>query len=403
MTDRLPPPVCLRCSPASCAGSCARPPPGGSGGSPPRYLEDSSSPRSVGYLYVQGREENLFPLLRNGLAVCRNGSGSAGGAPEGGEGGGVSLLLVRARRGGTVECPANLWLALTCAPYKCVPASPCRREDCIRCAGPDQGGGVYTRGATANRRVSRIEPIFEAGLRGRDVCRTVLTVPEECREQFARWKVREFTKGKRKGESERVGPVRDARAAVKEFLQKEFGFEYGLESPHPVGHDPEKFHPHLNFLWVRRQGTGFLLPEQLAALKKEWARILGWDGPVVVNHSYIRARPDRQKALAQRRHAYRYFTRPFPGWGWWRGRAVVWLGSYPKGVVTEEKPSPCEDCGETEHKVAGFISEYVHSLWLSLGRPSEMLESNMVQDRRDIATMQKGPLVARAPPGSSVA
>jgi len=134
-------------------------------------------------------------------------------------------------------------------------------------------------------------------------------------------------------------------AKLLAWLKAECGLRYALFSAHPAGdRNPAVFHPHLNFLWVQRKGFGRML--DLDKLREAWAKIIGYDGEVVVHHQWA-------KTDAQIYHQVGYVLRSFPGWGWWRKKAVRWYGKQlPKVDVSDVWV--CPHCGE-EIDILGVV------------------------------------------------
>jgi hypothetical protein len=198
------------------------------------------------------------------------------------------------------------WYVYACGCSKKLVKSGCMHRDCLTCE--DQVGA---------RRASRCRWRLDAGREGRPVLYTVLTVPPELRARYADPAV-----------------WRSACRRAWKVLRKQFGAEYGLEASHPAGEDLEVFHPHANFLWVQRPGFRPFL--DVAALRRAWARILGYDGEVVVYHRYA----DAPGKIA---HWARYVTRTFPGWSWWTP-SVRWYGAFPRELPDREVV--CPGCGQ---------------------------------------------------------
>lgn len=151
------------------------------------------------------------------------------------------------------------------------------------------------------------------------------------------------------------------RRAIWKFMRKRLRGRFAVERTDPAGicrwgsetGEPcacEKcitWHPHLNFLWVRQDGQGWIPEGELAELKAEWGRIIGEhpENPVDVRTAYSVAEPEA--ADRQIRHWSRYLGRTWPGWA-----GVVkshltqrWLGQYPRDVAGENRPVECPVCG----------------------------------------------------------
>lgn len=183
------------------------------------------------------------------------------------------------------------------------------------------------------RRAASIRDRFEGARAGRPVLYTVFTVPLELRaaasdpKTWAKW-----------------------RKAIWKVLRREWGGQFGVQRTDPAGKCAEadrtgelcdcaecrRFHPHLNFLWVQRDG--FRPWIDLERLRASWAAIIGAEGPVVLWTNY---------STASRRlgHWYWYMGRTWPEWV--RSvpdhMRVVWYGEYPR---KQKRPSGCDRCGE---------------------------------------------------------
>jgi hypothetical protein len=189
----------------------------------------------------------------------------------------------------------------------------------------------YCREKIRERRARKIKRRLDAGRTdGRPVVYLVFTVPPSLRSQMVdkkRWK--------------------KAIDRMSRYLRNELGFQYLVERTDPCGEDGETWHPHLNFLGVRKQGfRGFLPPEQLASLKSKWAAICfgsvaaASGKPISVYYAY-------SSEEARISHWCRYLGR---SWSRWEAEfpyhlRVKWLGNAPK-TPPKELPRPCEKCGE---------------------------------------------------------
>ena len=223
----------------------------------------------------------------------------------------------------------------------------CMNENCISCS--DDINIRRTR-----KCVERINV-----LRGNSpVCYTVFTVPPELRIKF----------------QDTVVWGRCVKRILG-VLKKKYGLKYGLGSYHPIGdRNPNIFHPHLDLVWIQKIvffaffGEGeqkekkelkpFLDDQQLKELKKAWKKIIGAEGVVDVFHNYT-----ENEGLIFKR--VDYCIRPFPGWKFWRGKAVRWYGKYPregKDYNAEKYEFPqdeiCEICGQKIRR--WIIRDYLH-------------------------------------------
>ncbi|GAI04751.1 unnamed protein product, partial [marine sediment metagenome] len=135
------------------------------------------------------------------------------------------------------------------------------------------------------------------------------------------------------------------------------GLYYGLGSSHPISEkNPNIFHPHHNFVWIQKLGFKPFL--DVDELRKDWASVIHANCEVDVWHAYGNDESVIFKWVS-------YIVRPFPGWRFWRGKAVRWYGKdYPKEGKDYEpekcdmKDEICEECGE---KIEYWlIRDYLH-------------------------------------------
>lgn len=153
---------------------------------------------------------------------------------------------------------------------------------------------------------------------------SVFTVPDSIRERYLDPK--EWSKVRRK---------------VWMVLKSKFGGSYGFEASHPIGENQSKFHPHLNFIWIQKNGYSPFIDVEM--LRQEWSTILKVDEADV--YTQYTSSPARIM------HWCKYVTRVFTGYSEWTGR-TRWYGSYPKSNQIE--PSVCPDC-KCRIKVIGRI------------------------------------------------
>lgn len=213
------------------------------------------------------------------------------------------------------------------------PFGACSRLDCETC-----------RPANALRRARSVKAALLARPDKRPVLYTVFTVPPAGRAQFVdrkRWRV--------------------AVKSIITYLKRYHGFEYGAECSHPNGdRDPAVFHPHVNLLWVQREGFKPLFTgEQLAGIRNAWSNAIGGYAPVDIHHQYVKRR-ERFRIW----HRCKYMTRPFPKWAAWCG-GVQWYGRRPK-VPDNSKKNPCGKCGH-EFKIVGQSSLAAYLKYLATG------------------------------------
>ncbi len=209
------------------------------------------------------------------------------------------------------------------APYRGVRGCGCSvrvvRDHCdkLSCAHP------YCEDKNRDRRARDIFDRMQLARRVRPVVYQVYTVPPSRREAAADMKTWK----------------RWLRNLVA-FLKKDFDLEYAVERSDPAGEDGERWHPHVNLLWVRRSGKGFFTPEELDSIKVRWRKIigLGKDDAISVYSQYTR----EEKRI---RFWCRYLGRSWPRWA--KGQKyllrVKWFGKPPK--VERETGGPCPKCG----------------------------------------------------------
>ena len=184
------------------------------------------------------------------------------------------------------------------------------------------------------RRAASIRDRIERVRGARALVYTILTVPPELREAAADVKI--WNKW---------------RAKIWRWLKKNAGGVFAVERSDPAGDsDPGLWHPHLNLLWLQRDGfTGFL---KVDALRAAWREIIGAKRPVNVYSQYS---ANERKLGAW----YWYMGRTWPHWAKTvkRHLTVRWMGDYPRVACTLEKVGDrelaceckrargCTDCG----------------------------------------------------------
>lgn len=201
------------------------------------------------------------------------------------------------------------WKVFFCGCSARVAEVGCNRLDCRNCAD-------FLR----RRRATAIGERMEAGRNGKPVIYTVFTIPPDLREKAAnkatwgRW-----------------------MRALRKVLKKKFGLLYGCERVDPCGDEkPDVWHPHLNLLWVQRDGWRPFI--DVDALREEWARIIGTEEPNL--WTQFSTEP------AKLGHWYSYMGRT---WSDWRKAVpnhltVRWIGKYPARPPQEEPV--CDECGQ---------------------------------------------------------
>lgn len=161
----------------------------------------------------------------------------------------------------------------------------------------------------------------------KSVIYTVFTVPESERHKYLDPKV-----------------WQKVRKKTWKLLKSKFGGLYGVEVSHPVGDkDANKFHPHLNFLWIQRDGFRPFL--DVEKLRESWGEILD----VAVADVYSRY----SNHLRKIKHWCNYVSRVFVGLHKWAG-SVRWYGKYPR--MKSKTDCPCAQCSG-KFKMIGWIDK----------------------------------------------
>lgn len=169
------------------------------------------------------------------------------------------------------------------------------------------------------------------------------------------------------------------RSKIWEVLRDYFGALFALEATHPVSESsPDRFHPHLNFLWVQRPGyKPFINVAVLAIYVKE---ILKYKGIIVLHHSY-------SDKIAKQKHWIAYVTRIFPYYADWAG-SLRWYGQYPRKVNKDKYC--CPHCGQIL-QVLGFISADViksyNEFGFAMGRAPPWENSNNITPFKKIKAL----------------
>lgn len=272
-----------------------------------------------------------------------------------------------------------LWMVVHCLCKATLKLCGCNALDCRGCQ-------FFLR----NRRSMTIYDRMEAVAAKKAAIYTVLTVPEEKRREAAdpktwtRWR-REIWKWLKREHGGLFAVERTDPAGKCEKAQawERIGFDAYLElrKPHTEEETAKladtirqaaaftcscdhctKWHPHLNLLWVQRDGWSPYIDAD--KMRAAWAGILGL-APTVnvfgqVEPAYVEiftqyAAGDSEGAKSQRWHWYRYIGRT---WADWRASVpkhlnVRWLGTYPKAVKDDDElPEVCEKCGATFEQIS---------------------------------------------------
>jgi hypothetical protein len=203
----------------------------------------------------------------------------------------------------------------------------------------------YCADRNRSRRGSDVEDRMEASRRGRALIYTVFTVPP-CRREAAAERVQLRPRRKKDGT---VEPREEWRwklwlGELIEYMKAELNLDYAVERSDPAGGEaPRRWHPHLNVLWVRKDGRGYLSPEDLGLLKARWKEIIGQaaDGPISIWTAFA-----LENAVARRRHWYSYMGRTWPAWEekFPYHCRIKWFGKPAKAPEREHDPC-CAECG----------------------------------------------------------
>ncbi len=230
------------------------------------------------------------------------------------------------------------------APYRAVKACGCGaaavRDHCDK----KSCGHNYCSDRNRKRRASDIEDRMEHSRRGRALIYTVFTVPPSRREAAAE----RVTLRPRHKKDGTIEPREEWRwkgwlAELVEYLKEELGLDYAVERSDPAGGEhPDRWHPHVNLLWVRKNGHGYLSPEELGLLKARWKEIIGEDPerPISIWTAFA-----QDANVARRRHWYSYQGRTWPAWEekFPYHCRVKWLGKPAKAPDRETDPC-CPKC-----------------------------------------------------------
>lgn len=214
----------------------------------------------------------------------------------------------------TVHCTPK-YLVIGCQnpehPRHIVP-STCMKKNCISC-----------KSFTSMKRARKVMSKFSSGkhnFKGQDVFPTIIytvfTVPEEIRDSFI--------------DSKFVAKI---RRKIWAMLKKYFNAEYAIEAVHPISEEhPDKFHPHFNFLWMRKNNLSGYIDDKL--LREKYASILNYAKQVNVYTQYSN-KPAKLWKWSQ------YVTRVFPEFSNWIGN-IRWYGKVPE--TERSKVDLCPEC-----------------------------------------------------------
>ena len=230
--------------------------------------------------------------------------------------------------------------------------STCMNRDCVPCA-PHVG---RKRSESIFRRLYRPTQYQHRKNTLKTVIYTIFTIPMEHREKYLDKKKWSLLRGR-----------------VWKMLKNKFGGLYGVEISHPHGDKkPTLFHPHLNFLWVQRNGYRPFIPTE--NLRDSFAQLVGTET--------VNVRTQYSHWVRQIKHWCNYTSRTFPGNSVWTG-PIRWFGTYPRGAKKVE--ARCPRCG-SYYKRIGWISkwqvdQYYEKDWITGCDPPWYHDSNIHLDK----------------------
>lgn len=213
-----------------------------------------------------------------------------------------------------------------------LPMGACMALDCTRCH-PD----------VSRRRGDRIKQRLDVARAGGPVAESVFTLPPRLRGRMA----------------DKATWLTFRREAWR-ILQRHAGAKLAVGCSHPVGDkNPDKFHPHVHFLWIGARGQQVHLSKPtIDRIRKAWAELLNVH-QVDFHHSYVKGAEGGRLF-----HRCRYIARSFPGFGKWCGQ-VAWFGDPP--TVKFRSVKECPTCHQVV-RVIGTASTTDFELW-KLGHP----------------------------------
>lgn len=244
----------------------------------------------------------------------------------------------------------NRYMVLQCGCGRHIVPSTCMSLRCVKCA-------PFTGRRRSQSVFDRIRIIKTQGEHKQNYTKTVIytvfTTPQGSRQSL---------KDPKEWQS--------VRLKAWKVLREKFGALYGFEASHPIGDNDNKFHPHLNFIWVQRKGWSPYI--DVNSLRLEWSAILG----VKMSDVYS------QYSESPRRIRFwcNYVTRIFPGFHWWTGR-LRWYGKYPKKIKFEQ--IICSVC-KMPFQVVGYIygwlvDEYYKDWWKNGIDPPWLDDKNIIK------------------------
>lgn len=222
------------------------------------------------------------------------------------------------RLGAPPECKPKT-VVRVCARKATKIVSQCSRLSCNRCQN-------ILRARRARAFAARLQRAVDAG---KAIIYLILTVPEHRREAAADPKT--WSKWLR---------------AIWAHLKKRHGASYGCQRTDPAGDEsPTKWHPHANFLIVKKDGRGWMDVEEI---KEAWGEIVGAQRNLF-GRAIIDVRIKYADALDQRliNHWYDYQGRT---WAAWRESVpkhlnVRWYGPRKEFKLEKVVDPLCPCCG----------------------------------------------------------
>jgi hypothetical protein len=225
----------------------------------------------------------------------------------------------------------------------------CMKSFCISC----QKFYIMKRARRAMSRMESLSWRHDRQTYFPNIIYTVFTIPEHLR-----WKYIDPKK------------ARLLRSKIWQLLKTKYGAIWSLESTHPISEkNPEKFHPHFNFLWQSEKWkTGYIDSNELLKLKLDYSDLIGYEYIPDVRTRYSKE-PAKLWKWAQ------YVTRTFPEYVRWAG-PVRYFGKVPK--AEKKEAVICEKCLE-KFFVLGYLTSEKSAEYLehdpTSGRPPPVFSS----------------------------
>lgn len=303
---------------------------------PRRRLEQGlTTPRTQGGQGTDPAPQDTLSGIKEfyGLPATKGGEGSVALPPQSGSPARSPVILTdTVNLDGLTRLPFHepltcvpKYIVLQCACGRQIVPSTCMSRDCLVCR--DHVG--KKRSESVFRRLLRSTQYQSSHNSSKTVIYTIFTLPVSHRQRYLDPKA--WTKLRRK---------------TWQMLKAHFGALYGMEASHPHGDKtPSAFHPHMNFLWVQRNGHHPFIPS--AKLRGLFAQLVGTE-TVDVYTQY-------SGHVRRIKHWCNYTCRTFPGNHAWTG-PIRWYGQYPKDNTHVD--TTCPECG-CKYKRIGSIDKAV--------------------------------------------